>query len=118
PVIRVAEVVLNRAEALARTTGITTEAVNLLNSIRSRALPNATPYNTADFSDAAQLIQAILDQRKFELAFEGFYRYDLIRTGRPLRFPDIPEKRKVLPVPQVEINISNGVIRQNPGYVS
>lgn len=118
PVIRLAEVMLIRAEALARTTGVTEEAVGWLNGVRSRALPSATPFTTAQFADAATLISAILEQRKFELAFEGHYRYDLIRTGKPLRTPDLPEGKKVLPVPQVEVDISNGVLKQNPGYIS
>jgi len=118
PVIRVAEVILNRAEALARTTGVTSEAVSLLNSIRSRSLPSATPYSVGSFADATALINAILEQRKFELAFEGFHRYDLIRTGQPLTTPDLPEKKKVLPIPQIEVDISNGIIRQNTGYTS
>ena len=118
PVIRLAEVILTRAEALARTTGVTEEAVGWLNEVRSRALPSATPFTTAQFADAATLISAILEQRKYELAFEGHYRYDLIRTGKPLRTPDLPEGKKVLPVPQVEVDISNGVIKQNPGYIS
>lgn len=118
PVIRYAEVVLNRAEALARTTGVTSEAVNLLNSIRNRAVPGATPYTVASFANATALINAILEQRKFELAFEGFYRYDLIRTGQQLTNPDLPEKKKVLPIPQIEVDISNGIIRQNTGYTS
>lgn len=118
PVIRLAEVMLTRAEALARTSGVTEEAVSLLNDIRNRSLPSATPYTTGSFANATLLIEAILLQRKFELAFESFYRYDLIRTGKPLRSPDLPEGKKVLPVPQLEIDISNGVIKQNTGYTS
>lgn len=116
PVIRLAEVVLIRAESIVRTEGINTEAVALLNSIRSRAIPSATPFNTNNFSTDNELLDAIMKQRRFELAFEGFYRYDLIRTNQPLHSPDIPETKKVLPIPQMEIDISNGVIQQNSGY--
>jgi hypothetical protein len=116
PLIRLAEVILTRAEALARTDGVNPESVALLNRIRNRALPSATPFSESDFAGADDLIQAILLQRKFELAFEGLYRYDLIRTGQPLHDPDIPDNKKVLPVPQVEIDISHGLIAQNPGY--
>lgn len=116
PVIRLAEIILTRAEALARTQGLSQEAVNLLNTIRNRSLPLSTPYSLNDFSSEDQLINAVLQQRRFELAFEGFYRYDLIRTGQPLHTPDIPQARKVLPIPQLEIDISKGVIQQNAGY--
>lgn len=117
PLIRLPEMMLTRAEALARTTGVTTEAVSLLNEVRTRSLPSATPFTVNDFTDPAALVEKILLQRKFELAFEGFHRYDLIRTGKPLRVPDLSDKKKVLPIPQLEIDISNGVIKQNSGYV-
>lgn len=116
PAIRLAEVILIRAEALARTQGVDAEAVALLNDVRNRSVPAATPYTTNDFASQDELVTTILQQRRFELAFEGFYRYDLIRTGQPLRQPDIPENKKVLPIPQIEIDISNGVLVQNTGY--
>ena len=114
--IRLAEVMLTRAEALAQENGINSEAIDLLNKVRLRSVPLATPFTDADFSSKDELIQKILLQRKFELAFEGLYRYDLIRTGQPLHNPDVPANRKVLPIPQVEIDISKGVIQQNSGY--
>ncbi|MEO9022871.1 MAG: RagB/SusD family nutrient uptake outer membrane protein [Ginsengibacter sp.] len=116
PMIRLAEVMLIRSEALARTSGINQESIDLLNQIRNRSLPNAVPFTVSDFPTQENLIQEILLQRRFELAFEGFYRYDLLRTGQPLNMPDIPDNKKVLPIPQVEIDISNGVIKQNSGY--
>lgn len=116
PLIRLAEIILIRAESLARTTGINEESVTLLNKVRQRSIPSAIPFTTDGFGTAKDLIQKIMLQRKFELAFEGFYRYDLIRTGQPLHNPDIPANRKVLPIPQVEIDISNGLIQQNSGY--
>lgn len=116
PLIRLPEVMLTRAEDLARTSGITQEPIDLLNKVRTRSVPFAFPFGENDFVNASDLINKIMEQRKFELAFEGFYRYDLIRTGQALHEPDIPENKKVLPIPQVEIDISNGLIKQNPGY--
>jgi hypothetical protein len=114
--MRLAEVMLTRAEALANTNGVNTESIELLNKVRLRSLPSANPFTGADFASKDELISKIWLQRKFELAFEGQYRYDLIRTGRPLHNPDVPANRKVLPVPQIEIDISKGVIEQNSGY--
>lgn len=116
PLIRLAEVMLTAAEGIAASEGVIQEAVTLLNNVRNRSVPGATPYTINDFASPEALIDTILQQRRWELAFEGQLRYDLIRTGRPLRSPDVPEDRKVLPVPQVEIDISNGLIRQNTGY--
>jgi hypothetical protein len=39
-----------------------------------------------------------------------------MRTGKPLQSPDLPDAKKVLPIPQSEIDISNGLIKQNTGY--
>lgn len=114
--IRYAEVLLCRAEALARTQGVNEESVYLLNQIRQRAIPGGTANTVSDFNSPEELIAEILEERKFELAFEGLHRYDLIRTEQPLASPDIPENKKVLPIPQVEIDISNNIIQQNPGY--
>lgn len=116
PLIRLAEVYLTRAEALARSQGLNAVSVDLLNAIRSRSVPNAVPYALPDFVSAGALTDSILHQRDCELAFESQYRYDLIRTGRPLHDPDLDAGRKVLPIPQSEIDISNGLIKQNTGY--
>ncbi|MBS1566132.1 MAG: RagB/SusD family nutrient uptake outer membrane protein [Bacteroidetes bacterium] len=116
PLIRLAEVMLTRAEALARVSGINAESLSLLNAVRSRSVPAAVPYQATDFGSGTALVNVILLQRDYELAFEGQYRYDQIRTGRPLRSPDIAANRKVLPIPQSEIDISAGVIKQNTGY--
>ncbi|MEO5500463.1 MAG: RagB/SusD family nutrient uptake outer membrane protein [Ginsengibacter sp.] len=117
PLIRYAEVLLTRAEALARTSGINQESIDLLNRIHQRSIPSAVSYTTADFGSATDLINKILLERKHELAFEGLYRYDLLRTNQPLHSPDIPDNKKVLPIPQIEIDISKGIIIQNPGYL-
>lgn len=114
--IRLPEVMLTRAESLARTGGVNNESLSLLNTVRSRSVTNAVPYVTGDFASGADLVNAILRQRVFELAFESHYRTDLIRTGQPLHNPDVADNRKVLPVPQSEIDISGGLIKQNSGY--
>ncbi len=116
PLIRLAEVMLIRAEALARTNGVNSESVQILNAIRSRSVPGATAYTTNSFNTGGDLLKKIMEQRRFELAFEGFYRYDLIRDNQPLRVPDVPQNKKTLPIPQIEIDISHGLIQQNPGY--
>lgn len=116
PLIRLGEVMLTRAECLAQLKGINSESISLLNNVRGRSLPLSTDLVSGDFANKEELIQTILKQRKFELAFEGQLRYDMIRTGKPLKSPDIPENRKVLPIPQIEVDISNGLIKQNSGY--
>ena len=47
PILRYAEVLVNRAEALNEISGPNQESIDLLNQVRSRS--NAPNYNLADF---------------------------------------------------------------------
>ncbi len=120
PIIRLSEIYLNRAEALVRSTNsINTEAISLLNSIRQRSFPvgrKPTPFNLASFASVNDLINAILRERQWELAFESHDMFDKIRTGiAPNSFLTNPNKW-VYPIPRREIDLTNGLITQNPGY--
>ena len=69
--------------------------------------------------------QELLDERRVELAYENHRLFDLIRfneaqtvlagfssaTGGSFSASDL-----LLPIPQREINLSNNVLSQNPGY--
>ena len=79
PVIRYAEVLLNLAEAIVRTTNsVDARAVALLNAVRTRS--DAT-YTFPAFANAQALIDAILKERRIELLGEGFRSPDLLRLG-------------------------------------
>ncbi|AFK03779.1 RagB/SusD domain-containing protein [Emticicia oligotrophica DSM 17448] len=115
PVIRVSEMYLNRAEALART-GNVTGALADLNVIRTRAgLPAAK-----DLAGAA-LINEILKQRRLELAFEGHRFFDLKRLGldiskaAPVQSIGFTDFRMLAPLPVREIQ-ANPNLKQNAGY--
>ena len=71
-------------------------------------------YHYFDGKDA--FIAEILAERNRELAFESHQRWDLIRTGRPLRNADLPDAQKILPIPDYEVNISKGKIEQNTAF--
>lgn len=116
PMIRFAEVMLGRAESLAHIQGVNTESVSLLNSVHQRSVSGDALWQVSDFESPQALLDKILQERKFEFAFEGLNRYDLIRNGIPLTTPDIPENKKTLPIPQSEIDISHGIIKQNSAY--
>lgn len=113
-VIRLAEVLLNKAEALAQLNGVNTESVSILNEIKERA--GLTLVQESDFSTKEELLTAIYDERYFETAFEGRGRFDFIRTNRPLRNPNLAENQKIFPIPQREIELSGGILKQNPEY--
>jgi hypothetical protein len=56
------------------------------------------------------------------MGFEHDRMFDLQRTGRAgevlraLGKPYIDGKHDLFPIPQIEINLSNGKLLQNPGY--
>ncbi|MBQ8712803.1 MAG: RagB/SusD family nutrient uptake outer membrane protein [Prevotella sp.] len=121
--IRLAEMKLTLAEALTRAGGtVSQEAVSQLNEVRQRAFPEGqkpAPYVTADFANAEALLKALLAERRRELAYEGHYRWDLMRTGNLLgdrRLGAVARNRWNLPVPDYEIRLTEGLIRQNSGY--
>jgi hypothetical protein len=118
--IRYADVLLMVAEAL-NENGKPTEALTYLNMVRARARqgnPNILPDIT--ITDQSQLRDIIFNERRHELGLEGFRFWDLVRTGRapailgPLGF--VTGKNEVLPIPQSEIDLSQGTLVQNPNY--
>jgi starch-binding outer membrane protein, SusD/RagB family len=79
PVIRYSEVMLNLAEARARTTGVVDpQAVALLNAVRNRS-DATTVFTVASFATNSDLINAILKERRIEFLGEGLRSPDLLR---------------------------------------
>jgi hypothetical protein len=78
PVIRYSEVLLNLAEALARTNaGVEPRALALVNAVRRRSETN--PAITVTAADQTALINAILFERRIEFLGEGLRNNDLMR---------------------------------------
>jgi tetratricopeptide (TPR) repeat protein len=114
-VIRFAEVLLIKAEALARLNRLP-EAITELNKTRVRA--GLAPIPAAPLPTQAALLDEISTERRLELALEGDRWPDLIRMGRALEVLDIPANRAfqlLYPIPAREITVSPG-LTQNPGY--
>ncbi|WP_426059521.1 RagB/SusD family nutrient uptake outer membrane protein [Hymenobacter sp. B1770] len=81
PVIRYAEVLLNLAEARARTiSGVDPQALALLNAVRGRSNP-AGVYTAASFASANAMVDAILLERRIEFLGEGIRNMDLMRLN-------------------------------------
>lgn len=82
---RTVEVYLNMAEAYARKEGgISHEAIDLLNTLRSNRLKNYENLTTADFNLKEDLVRFIWEERRRELCFEEAMRFwDLRRQGMP-----------------------------------
>ncbi|GAB3960772.1 RagB/SusD family nutrient uptake outer membrane protein [Spirosoma harenae] len=84
PIIRHAEVLLNLAEALARTgTGIDARAVALLSAVRNRSvLEAANQYTAASFATNKDLVKAIINERRPEFIAEGMRWLDIHRLAQ------------------------------------
>lgn len=114
PVIRVSELYLNRAEANARL-GKDALALEDLNRLRIRAGLTASAALTGQ-----ALLDAVLLERRIELAFEGHRFFDLTRQGLAIPKPGgttIPfsDYRILPPVPTGDIQVNPKIV-QNPGY--
>lgn len=112
-VIRFAEVLLIHAEAEARQ-GNLIDALASLNPIRVRA-GLAPLVLGVDVVSQQDVIDAILHERRLELAYEGDRFPDLVRTGRAMPVLEIPEFRTRFPIPQNELDVAPN-LQQNPGY--
>jgi starch-binding outer membrane protein, SusD/RagB family len=88
PVMRYAEVLLNRAEALVRAGGaVTQEAIDLLNAVRTRSFATGA-YTPASFAAASDFYTAILLERDMEFLGEGIRTMDLMRLSLPFPAKD------------------------------
>src|SRR5690606_5984209 len=117
--LRYADVLLMNAEAN-NELGNPAPALEALEQVRARARggdPSILPEVTT--TDQNELRQAIWHERRVELAMEFDRYFDVIRQGRgeevfgPLGWQPHNE---VWPIPQREIDLSAGVLEQNPGY--
>ena len=115
-IIKLSEMYLIRAEALAKKTpNDLTLALADLNVVRKRSLPSK-PFTIADAPNLDAFITILLDENGRELGFEGHKWFSLVRLGRATSMLNIPVFRTVYPIPQNEITVAKGVLEQNPGY--
>jgi hypothetical protein len=127
PVIRIAEMYLNRAEAAA-TVGSPvfslTAALADLKFLKSRRYTDYTgsAQETADNAlGQPALLEEILRQRRIEFAFEGQRFFDLKRLGRDLikgpHYSNVSftDTRILAPIPQGDVD-GNPNLKQNAGY--
>ncbi len=113
-IIRLAELHLIKAEALARQAAPDLAgALAELAIVQNRAgITPSSAANVADFLDDLQ------NEKVIELAFEGSHSwFDAIRLGnaRSLKTTIATDDRLVLPIPQVELD-TNTAIEQNDSY--
>ena len=78
--VSVPEIYLTRAECNARLNNAAA-AITDLNLIRKNRINNAAAYTTADFATSKDLLKAVLDERRRELAPQGTRLFDLKRQN-------------------------------------
>lgn len=114
--MRYADVLLMHSEITKTATG--------MNTVRARAGLAAVGYS----------LDAIKEERLHEFAFEGLHWFDLVRWGDvttafnnslPVRNSGTDatysvkyraETKGLVPIPETEVRLSNGVYNQNPGW--
>jgi starch-binding outer membrane protein, SusD/RagB family len=108
-IMRFAEVLLINAEAA---THVAQDALTALRRVRTRANLTTTTATQAD----------IWKERRVELAMEEDRFLDLVRQGRAgivMRANGksfIDGKHELYPIPQAQIDLSGGRLKQNPNY--
>jgi len=118
PIIRLADIILSKAEALNELNGPNQESIDLINQIRVRA--QVDPVTLTEYSSQDALNDLILSERKKEFYDEGLRRQDMIRHGKFIsnavsRGLDAQPHHVLYPIPQAQLD-NNPNLEQNPGY--
>lgn len=105
-VTRIAEMYLISAEAQ----GL--DGIGRLNDLRE-----GRNLSSLDINNEEEYAEAVAEERRKELAYEGFRWYDLIRTGRAVdELVNVETENQLrLPIPVSELDL-NPLLEQNPGY--
>ena len=129
-ILRYADVLLLKAEAVLQSGGSTSEAIGLINQVRARARGAGTApadYSTAE-TDKNTIMAWIMNERFIELAGEGQRWFDLRRwhlqgiitlnntffdSNVPMAFD--AAKHIYMPIPNSELDV-NPNMQQNAGY--
>jgi starch-binding outer membrane protein, SusD/RagB family len=131
-VIRYADVLLMRAEALVQAGGYNEgEVMDLINQVRARAGMPAVEDVEGTGLTAGELLNIIKHERRVELAFEGLHYFDLIRWEelddcyewymenefpaiQALMYPDALPREFVSPrwpLPQGELDVNKALVQ-------
>jgi len=118
--LRYSDVLLMNAEA-ANELNNSGQAISSLEQVRLRARQgNAAILPKVTTTDQTEMRKAIYRERRVEFAMEFDRYFDVIRQGRGTEVFG-PKgwkagRNEVWPIPQTEIDLSGGVLTQNPGF--
>ena len=120
--IRYADVLLMRAEALNSIGDQTDEKYTCLNQVRRRA--GLADITAADNLSQEEFADAVLEERLHELCCEHLRRFDLIRFGKLKEAVyaatdgevEIKDYHVLYPIPESALNANDAIPENNPGY--
>jgi hypothetical protein len=122
-VLRYADVLLMHAEAILAggTETVNSSAIDSYMEVRVRA-----GFDPVADRPSILTKDALLAERRVELAFENHRFHDLVRFGvadavlsahaAEMGYSSYDSRKLLLPIPSREINLSAGLLTQNPGY--
>lgn len=112
-ILRLAEMYLIRSEAAVYREAAPAPALGVddLNVIRNRAGLG----DTGPFASEEEYVDALLQERRIELNYEGHRFFDLVRFDRIGDVLGMDDFRKVLPIPRDELLASDN-LEQNPNF--
>jgi len=118
PIIRYADILLTRAEALNEVNGVNAESISLINQVRTRA--GISDILISDVPNKEAFKDMILRERGWEFISESKRREDLIRQDKFIslakaRGINASDERVLFPIPQSEIDANTAIV-QNKGY--
>lgn len=131
-ILRYADVLLMKAEALNNLSYPATDALQLMNTVRKRSGLNELMFT--DLASKEQFQDKLMDERRIEFAFENLRWFDLVRTGMATQVMSVKnfggqrensasglpytfkDSFLLFPVPQAQIDASAGRLSQNLGY--
>lgn len=123
-VFRYADLLLLHAEAAYHNDheDIARNSINLIREKRREGNASVLPYLTPT-TTGTDLLDAIWHERRVELGMEGHRFFDLVRQGRAAEVMEAFGQTRftegvneLFPIPESEIALSNGVLKQNYGY--
>jgi len=120
PVLRYADVLLMQSEAINNLNPGDVTKFDGINAVRARAGLSGLDLTTTPNGDA--FVDALVNERGWELCLEGHRRFDLLRLGKLKQVQkavynrDIDDKYLLFPVPQSEIALDPNLAPNNPGF--
>ena len=127
--LRYTDILMMKAECINQISGPISEAVNIVNMVRTRA--GLADLAAEETSSKDSFLQAIVKERRHEFAFENQRWFDLLRWGiaedvmnsfladMEVNVPhEMKSYQNLYPIPaeQIEIIGDETVLSQNPGY--